>query len=106
MKRMTQLAAWGAVSAISFAMLTAPARGDDKSKTSSTASDYKKAAGTESFQSDKSFGQVEKVTKLIGKEVFTSDNQKFGKLDNLMLETGSGRILYAVVGSGGILGAG
>ena len=49
---------------------------------------------------------MERANKLIGEEVLGSDNQKIGKLDNLILDLESGRVLYAVVGSGGVLGAG
>src|SRR5438105_1016716 len=107
MKRTYHIAIWGAVTAISFATFTAPVRAAndaDKSKTSDTASDYKKAGRSASFQNDKSFGNLERVNKLIGKDVMSSDNQKIGKIDNLILDLESGRVLYAVVGSGGILG--
>jgi sporulation protein YlmC with PRC-barrel domain len=55
---------------------------------------------------DKTFGYVERADKLIGKEVRSSDDEKLGKIENLVIDLESGRILYAVVGSGGILGAG
>jgi len=107
MKRKTQLAAWGAVTAISFAISTAaPARAADQTSSSDTAPGFKQAATTGSSQSEKSFGQLERANKLIGKAVLTSDNQKFGKIDDFVMEVESGRILYAVVGSGGVLGAG
>src|SRR5258706_4597767 len=109
MKRTNQLAIWGAVTAMSFANFTAPVRAandTDKSKNTGTASDYKQAGTARSFQNDKSFGYVERVNKLIGKQVLGSDNQKLGKIDNLVLDLESGRVLYAIVGSGGVLGAG
>ena len=42
------------------------------------------------ISNDKALGNVERANKLIGKAVYTSDNQKVGKLDNLIvdLETG------------------
>lgn len=49
-------------------------------------------------------GRVERANKLIGREVIGSDNQKLGKIDNFVIDLNSGRILYAVVGSGGLLG--
>jgi sporulation protein YlmC with PRC-barrel domain len=55
---------------------------------------------------DQTFKNVERADKLIGKQVRSSDDQKLGKVDNLVLDLESGRVLYAVVGSGGILGAG
>src|SRR6266404_1515000 len=55
---------------------------------------------------DKTFGYVERADKLIGKQVRSSDDEKLGKIENLVIDLESGRILYVVVGSGGILGAG
>ncbi len=42
-------------------------------------------------------GGVEVVDKIYGKEVLSSDNQKVGKLDDLIVDLESGRILYGVV---------
>ncbi len=53
-----------------------------------------------------SLGQLEKASKLKGMEVLTSDNQKFGKVEDTVVDLQSEHILYAIVGSGGILGAG
>ncbi len=44
-------------------------------------------------------GQLERANKLVGKEVFGVGNQKLGKIDNLVVDLTSGRILYAVVSS-------
>ncbi len=55
---------------------------------------------------DKTFGQIERASKLVGKDVRSSDNQKIGKIDDLVVDLESGHVLYAVVGSGGVLGAG
>jgi len=49
---------------------------------------------------DKSLGHVERANKVIGKAVFTSDNQKAGKIENMVVDLESGRILYVVVGTG------
>jgi len=106
MKRTNHLAIWGAVTAMTFAAFTAPVRAQnesDKSRRTDSTFGYKKAGRA---QNDKSFGQVERINKLIGKEVLGSDNQKLGKIENLVLDLESGRILYAVMGSGGVLGAG
>lgn len=59
-----------------------------------------------SGKSDKALGELERANKLIGKQVRSSDDQKLGKLENLIVDLESGRVLYAIVGSGGILGAG
>jgi len=51
-------------------------------------------------RSDKTLGQVERANKLIGKTVYSSDNQKVGKIENVVLDLESGRVLYAVVSTG------
>jgi len=56
-------------------------------------------------RNDRMLGPVERANKLIGKTVYSSDNQKIGKLDHLIVDLESGRILYAVV-STGVLGVG
>jgi sporulation protein YlmC with PRC-barrel domain len=68
--------------------------------------DNSKAWRTEVLPSDRTLGHVERANKLVGSEVLTSDNQRFGKIDNIIIDLESGRILYAVIGSGGFLGAG
>src|SRR5207245_5347696 len=47
-----------------------------------------------------------RANQLIGRDILGSDNQKLGKIDNFVVDLESGRILYVVVGSGGVLGAG
>ena len=59
-----------------------------------------------SGQNDRTLGQLERANKLIGTQVQSSDNQKLGKIDNLIVDLESGRILYVAVGSGGIAGVG
>jgi len=54
---------------------------------------------------DKSLGHLERANKLIGKTVYTSDNQKVGKLENFAADLESGRVLFGVIGTG-ILGVG
>jgi len=101
MKKRTQLAVWGAITAIGVSMMTcaAPAAQEDNTGSSS------KGTGTSS-QSGSSLAHVERANKLIGKTVIGSDNQKLGKIDNFVVDLMSGHILYAVIGSGGVLGAG
>jgi sporulation protein YlmC with PRC-barrel domain len=60
---------------------------------------------TDTKISDKSLGPIERANKVIGKTVHTSDNQKAGKIENLVVDLESGRVLYAVVGTG-VLGVG
>jgi len=55
---------------------------------------------------DRDFGQVERWSQLKGNEILGSDNQKLGKLEDVVVDLESGHILYAIVGSGGVLGAG
>jgi len=50
--------------------------------------------------SGKGLGYLERANKVIGKAVYSSDNQKVGKLENLVVDLESGRILYAVIGAG------
>lgn len=108
MKTRYQLVKWGTVAALGLAMASLPVSAADqssgaKSYERKTSSDY---SGITTIQNGKMLGQVERANKLIGKEVLSSDNQKVGKLENLIVDLDSGKILYAVVGSGGILGAG
>jgi sporulation protein YlmC with PRC-barrel domain len=46
-------------------------------------------------------GTVERANQVYGKEVISSDNQKIGKLNNLVVDLESGRILYATIGATG-----
>ena len=43
-------------------------------------------------------GHVERANKVYGKQVMSSDNQKIGNLNNLIVDLESGRILYATIG--------
>jgi len=47
-------------------------------------------------------GQIEKATKLKGMEIIGSDNQKLGKLEDIVVDLQSEHILYGIVGSGGV----
>jgi sporulation protein YlmC with PRC-barrel domain len=47
-----------------------------------------------------------KASDLIGNEVEDSAGEDIGKLDNLIVDLESGRIIAAVVGTGGLLGVG
>lgn len=108
MKTTRQLVRWGTVATLGLAMASLPVYAADQSSGAkdherTTSSDYR---STTDMQSHKMLGQVERANKLIGKEVLSSDNQKVGKLENFIVDLDSGKILYAVVGSGGVLGAG
>jgi sporulation protein YlmC with PRC-barrel domain len=49
---------------------------------------------------------VERADKLIGEGVLTSDHLRAGKIEDFVVDQGSGQILYAIVGIGGVLGVG
>lgn len=57
-------------------------------------------------QASGAIGQIERANKLIGRDVLGSDNQKLGKIDNIVVDLESGRVLYGVIGSGGVAGVG
>lgn len=84
MKRKSTLSFWAALAAISTGFV-GQAIGQ-----SSTASTGQTAAP---------LNQAERWENLGGKEVYSSDKQKIGKLDVLVGDLDSGRILYAVVDS-------
>ena len=94
MKKTINLAA-SLMAAITVASVAVPARAADQTTTSSDQSDKSKR-----------IGEAQRADKLIGKQVRSSDNQKLGKIDDAVFDLESGRILYAIVGSGGVLGAG
>ena len=101
MKTANHLVIYGAIAAMGLAVTTA--RADDRDKaTSRDSSTYNRS----SMMNDKRINDPERENKLIGKTVLSSDNQKLGKIENIIVDLESGRVLYAVVGSGGILGAG
>jgi sporulation protein YlmC with PRC-barrel domain len=108
MKNKCRIMKWGTVATLGLAMASLPISAADqssgvKSHERTTSSDY---SGTTDLPSEKMLGQVQRADKIIGKEVLTSDNQKAGKLENLIVDLDTGKILYAVIGSGGVLGAG
>jgi hyperosmotically inducible protein len=51
-------------------------------------------------------GQVQKASKIMGTEVNNLQNEKLGKVENILLDLSSGRIVALVVSSGGFLGIG
>src|SRR5215475_13216672 len=103
MKTTCRLMKWGAITAMGLTMLSLPVRGADESIRTKTDSDYKSSTD---MQSGKMLGHIKHANKLIGKEVLSSDSQKLGKIDDVVVDLHSGRILYAIIGSGGVLGAG
>jgi sporulation protein YlmC with PRC-barrel domain len=51
-------------------------------------------------------GQIQKASKLVGLNVKNLQEEKLGKVDNLLVDVHSGRIVAVVVSSGGFLGMG
>jgi hypothetical protein len=51
-------------------------------------------------------GQVQKASKLMGTSVRNLQDEKLGKVENLLVDLASGRIVALVVSSGGFLGMG
>jgi sporulation protein YlmC with PRC-barrel domain len=101
MKKSNHLTVWGAVAAISVSMLSVPVLAAQEDNAAST-----RTGRGESSKSDKTFTHIDRANKLIGKTVIGSDNQKIGKIENFVVDLTSGRILYTIVGVGGVLGAG
>lgn len=55
---------------------------------------------TSSFaQNANGLGEVVRAEQLLGREIYSSDGQKIGKLDNLVMDLESGRILYGAYGT-------
>jgi sporulation protein YlmC with PRC-barrel domain len=50
--------------------------------------------------------ELRRASKIDGLEVQASDNEKVGKINNLAIDLDSGRVIFAVVSSGGVLGVG
>ena len=98
MKRLDKIAAWVTLGVASVSLTVIPVKAADK--------DDPQTGSQVRSEQHKGLGQLERANKLVGKEVISSDNQKLGKIDNIVVDLQSGRILYAVVGSGGVLGAG
>src|SRR5437879_2184618 len=103
MKRNIHLAFLGAATALSLAVAPATLCGQDRS-TAADPADQSKAGRAESMRSDKMLGHCERANKLIAKHVLGSDDQKLGKIDNLIVDLESGRILYAVISTSAIGG--
>jgi sporulation protein YlmC with PRC-barrel domain len=53
-----------------------------------------------------SLGYIQKASKLIGTSVQNLQDEKLGKVENIMLDMASGRIVAVIISSGGFLGMG
>lgn len=54
----------------------------------------------------KTLTTANKASEIIGMDVYNAQNEKLGKVDDLIVDWSAGRIRYAVLSSGGILGVG
>lgn len=57
-------------------------------------------------ESGQPLDNIERADRLLGEQVLTVDHLHSGKIDDFVIDQDSGRILYAVVGIGGVLGIG
>lgn len=79
MKTRTLTAMTGALTVVGLALVGSPAVARQANQTSIT--------------------QIGAANKVYGNEVISSDNQKVGKLNNLIVDVESGRILYGTIGA-------
>jgi sporulation protein YlmC with PRC-barrel domain len=94
------------MAAVAAVGLVTTVQGAEKNTRATTRDKSLSTTETATFHNDRDFGQIERWNKLKGREVLGTDNQKLGKLEDTVVDLESGHILYAIVGSGGILGAG
>ena len=64
------------------------------------------AQATTPPESGQPLNNLERANQLIGEQVLTADHLNTGKLDDFVIDQDSGRVLYAIVGIGGVLGVG
>ena len=102
MKQFKTIVAWIATAALSATCAVSLQAADQNSGAKRR---ERNNADSSSQKQGKSF-QFERAKKLIGKEVQDSQGQKAGKIDDIVADLESGRVLYVVIGSGGVLGAG
>ncbi len=89
MKLRNHIQIWGAAAALGLS-LTATALLAQTSTTSSSGT-----AGTSGANT--SLSQAERAAQLFGRQAMSSDNQKIGKVDDLIVDLESGHILYGVI---------
>ena len=65
--------------------------------------EHPQAAGKDLADSGKS---LVRASKLMGKPLQNSQGQRLGSIDNLVIDRSTGKVEYAVIGSGGVLGVG
>ena len=64
------------------------------------------AQATTPPEAEHPLNHVERADKLIGEGVLTSEHTSAGKLEDFVVDQGSGQILYSIIGIGGVLGVG
>ena len=89
MKSRTQKLIIAAIAGVSVAMTSSPVI----AQTSATSANSSTAGAT----SINPVSQAERAANLFGREIMSSDNQKVGKVDNLVVDLESEHILYVVV---------
>ena len=52
------------------------------------------------------FRRVVKTGSITGEEVYSTENEKVGKVDEIMLDFTTGRVAYVILATGGFLGMG
>jgi sporulation protein YlmC with PRC-barrel domain len=62
-------------------------------------------AGSSSTAGDRALEDVERADHIVGREV-RNNKEKIGKIDDLVIDLESGRVLYSVISIGGFLGIG
>ena len=87
-----------------FLALTADPKNLEDSRYQQSRSNSERAG--QPFRSPERLGPSEKATDLLGKEIKNSQDEKWGKLDELAIDLEAGRIVEAILSSGGVLGVG
>ncbi len=90
MKQTTRLKIWRAISVVSMCAMATAVFADESTTSAANTTQTRSRTGN-------TLGKVERSNKLIGKEVYSSDNQKIGKINDLVVDLESGHVLYAIV---------
>lgn len=118
MKTTSKLALWGTTAAIAMSAFSPmPAQGQSERRDQQLQRDRDRQIQreTERISRDRptasraqtgTLGNIERADRLIGTEVRTSDNERAGKIHDFVVDLESGRVLYVVVATGGVLGIG
>src|ERR1043166_7848957 len=92
-----------AVSTLSLLSFTARAQETVRPQTTPAQSSER---GLDQAERGERLGQAEKVRDLIGMEVKNPQNEKLGKVENLIVDLPAGRVTMVIISSGGFLGLG